>query len=67
MRQCFKRHEGGGLRQSNWCPQAADLTIQWTLTDIVDDPEGKLFAKLREGLHKWLHRRGITFAAILGA
>lgn len=42
----------------------AHLTIHWSLRDIGDDPNGKLFAKLREGLHKWLSRRGISFAAI---
>ena len=35
----------------------------WSLTDAGDDPEGILFAKFREGLSKWLHRRGILFAA----
>ena len=41
----------------------AHLTIHWSLTDAGDDPEGKLFAKVREGLSKWLHRKGIVFAA----
>src|SRR5262249_14587520 len=27
-----------------------------------DDPDGKLFAKFREGLSKWLRRQGIEFA-----
>jgi hypothetical protein len=39
------------------------VTIHWSLTDAGDDPEGMLFAKFREGLGKWLHRRGILFAA----
>ena len=29
-----------------------------------DDPNGKLFAKVREGLDKWLERRGIMFAGV---
>ena len=40
----------------------AHLTVHWSLTDVGDDPDGKLFAKLREGLDKWLGRRGIAFA-----
>ena len=40
----------------------AHLTIHWSLTDVGDDSDGKLFAKVREGLDKWLHRRGIAFA-----
>ena len=43
-------------------PLAAHLTLHWSLTDAGDDPDGKLFAKVREGLHKWLHRHGIVFA-----
>ena len=41
----------------------AHLTIHWSLTDAGDDPGGKLFAKVREGLDKWLGRRAIAFAA----
>src|SRR5437667_1083044 len=41
----------------------AHLTIHWSLTDAGDDPNGTLFAKLREGLDKWLHRHGVVFAA----
>src|SRR5262249_20588605 len=43
-------------------PLVAHLTIHWSLTDIGDDADGKLFARVREGLDKWLHRRGIKFA-----
>ena len=43
-------------------PLVAHLTIHWSLTDVGDDPDGKLFAKVREGLDKWMHRRGIVFA-----
>jgi hypothetical protein len=41
----------------------AHLTIHWAYTDVGDDPDGKLFAKVREGLDKWLRRKGIAFAA----
>jgi hypothetical protein len=44
-------------------PLVAHLTLHWSLTDIGDDPDGKLFAKIREGIHKWLYRRNIGFAA----
>ena len=44
-------------------PLVAHLTIHWSLTDAGDDPDGKLFAKVREGLDKWLHRHGIVFAS----
>ena len=39
------------------------LTIHWAYTDVGDDPDGKLFAKVREDLDKWLWRQGIVFAA----
>ena len=44
-------------------PMVGHVTIHWSLTDVGDDPEGILFTKFREGLSKWLHRRGIVFAA----
>jgi hypothetical protein len=44
-------------------PLVAHLTIHWAYTDVGDDPDGKRFAKVREGLAKWLRRRGIVFAA----
>jgi hypothetical protein len=40
-------------------PLVAHATIHWSGTVVFDDPDGKLFAKVREGLHKWLLRRGI--------
>src|SRR5262245_2211190 len=44
-------------------PLVAHLTIHWAYTNAGDDPDGKRFAKVREGLAKWLRRRGIVFAA----
>ena len=41
-------------------PLVAHTTIHWSGTDAFDDPDGKLFAKVREGFHKWLLRRGIA-------
>jgi hypothetical protein len=43
-------------------PLVAHLTIHWAYSDVGDDPEGRLFAKFREGLNKWLQRRDIVFA-----
>jgi hypothetical protein len=45
-------------------PLVAHLTIHWSLTDAGDDPDGELFAKVREGLSKWSGRRGIAFAGV---
>ena len=44
-------------------PLVAHLTLHWAYTNVGDDPDGKLFAKVREGLGKWLCRHGIVFAA----
>jgi hypothetical protein len=44
-------------------PLVAHLSIHWSLTDVGDDANGKLFARFREGLNKWFNRRGIVFAA----
>jgi hypothetical protein len=41
-------------------PLVAHATIHWSGTVVFDHPDGKLFAKVREGLHKWLLRRGIV-------
>jgi hypothetical protein len=45
-------------------PLVAHLTIHWAFTEIGDDPDGKLFAKLREGLDKWAHRHGFPLTGI---
>jgi hypothetical protein len=43
-------------------PLVAHLTIHWSGTDAWDDPDGRRFAKVREGLAKLLYRRGIAVA-----
>jgi len=45
-------------------PLVAHLTIHWAFTDVGDDPDGKLFAKLREGLDKWARRHGFALTGI---
>jgi hypothetical protein len=42
----------------------AHLTIHWAYTDVGDDPDGKLFAKAREGLDKWARRHGFPLTCI---
>ena len=41
-------------------PLVAHATIHWSGTVAFDDPDGKLFAKVREGFHKWFLRRGVA-------
>jgi hypothetical protein len=45
-------------------PLVAHLTVHWAFTDIGDDPDGKLFAKFREGLDKWARRHGFPLTGI---
>ena len=40
-------------------PLNAHVTIHWVGTGAGDDPDGKQFAKVREGFDKWLTRQGI--------
>jgi hypothetical protein len=40
-------------------PLNAHATIHWVGTQAGDDPDGRLFAKLREGFDKWLTRQGV--------
>lgn len=40
-------------------PLTAHLSIHWGGTSTADDPDGKLLAKFREGLDKWLQRQEI--------
>jgi hypothetical protein len=35
-------------------------TIHWVGTKAGDDPDGRLFAKVREGFDKWLKRQGFS-------
>ena len=55
--------EAVGFAKSIGFPLVAHLTIHWAYTNVGDDPDGKRFAKVREGLAKWLRRHGIVFAA----
>ncbi len=45
-------------------PLNAHLIIHWVGTDAGDDPNGRLFARVREGIARWLRRRSIELRAI---
>ena len=64
MRQACNIMEAVAFAKFIGLPLVAHLTIHWSLTDVGDDPNGMLFAKVREGLDKWLERRGIMFAGV---
>jgi hypothetical protein len=63
MHQATNIFDAVNFAKLNGIPLVAHLTTHWSLTDIGDDPDGVLFAKLREGLSKWLSRQDINFAA----
>ncbi|WP_159080026.1 hypothetical protein [Methyloceanibacter sp. wino2] len=64
MRQAENMMEAVQFARSIGLPLVAHLTIHWGYTDVGDDQDGKLFAKLREGLDKWARRRGFPLAGI---
>jgi hypothetical protein len=64
MRQATNVIEAVRFAKSISLPLVAHLTIHWSLTNAGDDPDGKLFAKVREGLDKWLSRHGVELAGV---
>jgi hypothetical protein len=64
MRQASNMMEAVAFAKFIDLPLGAHLTIHWAYTDIGDDPDGKLFAKVREGLSKWAHRQRFPFTGI---
>ena len=64
MRQADNMMEAVSFARSIDLPLVAHLTVHWGVTEAGDDPKGWRFAKVREGLDKWLDRRGITFAGV---
>ena len=64
MRQATEMMDAVAFAREIGIPLVAHLTIQWGLTMTGDDPNGKLFAKVRKGLDKALGRRGIRFAGV---
>ena len=67
MRQATNLIEAVRFARMISLPLVAHLTIHWSLTDAGDDPDGKLFAKMREGLDKWLQRHGVEVRGSMGA
>ena len=64
MRQATNIMEAVRFAKMIGLPLVAHLTIHWSLTDVGDDADGKLFARVREGLDKWLRRHGVEFAGV---
>ena len=62
MRQATNMMEAVAFAKLIGLPLVAHLTIHWAYTDVGDDPDGKLFAKFREGLDKWARRNGFPLA-----
>jgi hypothetical protein len=64
MRQATNMMEAVALAKLIDLPLVAHLTVHWAFTDVGDDPDGKLFAKFREGLDKWARRHGFPLTGI---
>jgi len=64
MRQAANMIEALAFAKLIDLPLVAHLTIHWAYTDVGDDPDGKLFAKVREGLDKWARRHGFSLTCI---
>jgi hypothetical protein len=64
MRQASNMMEAVAFARMIDLPLVAHLTIHWAFSDVGDDPDGKLFAKLREGLDKWARRHGFPLTGI---
>lgn len=59
LRQASNLTEAVAFARKIGTPLNAHATIHWVGTRAGDDPDGQLFAKVREGFDKWLNRRGI--------
>jgi hypothetical protein len=64
MQQAFNMMEAVAFARTIGLPLVAHLTIHWAFTDVGDDSDGKLFAKVREGLDKWAQRHGFPLTGI---
>jgi hypothetical protein len=64
MRQAENMVEAVAFSKMIGLPLVAHLTVHWACTDVGDDPDGKLFAKVREGLDKWARRHGFPLTCI---
>ena len=59
LRQATNLMEALAFAREIGTPLNAHATIHWVGTNAGDDPNGRLFAKVREGFDKWLKRQGI--------
>jgi hypothetical protein len=59
LRQATNLMEAVAFAREVGTPLNAHATIHWAGTKVGDDPDGRLFAKVREGFDKWLKRQGI--------
>jgi hypothetical protein len=64
LRQVIDLKSAVDFAASIGTPLLAHLIIHWVGTDAGDDPNGELFAKVRETSSLWLRRRGIPFAGV---
>jgi hypothetical protein len=64
MRQASNMMEAVAFAKQIDLPLVAHLSIHWAFTDVGDDPDGRLFAKVREGLDKWAHRHRFPLTGI---
>ena len=60
LRQASNIMEAVKFARDVGTPLNAHATIHWAGTKAGDDPNGRLFAKVREGFDKWLTRQGIA-------
>jgi hypothetical protein len=58
MRQASNMMEAVDFAREIGIPLNAHATIHWVGTKAGDDPDGRRFAKAREGFDKWLRRNG---------
>lgn len=58
VRQAINLMEAVSFAREIETPLNAHATIHWVGTNVGDDPDGRRFAKVREGFDKWLKRNG---------
>jgi hypothetical protein len=59
LRQATNMMEAVAFARRIGTPLNCHLTIHWIGTKAGDDPDGRRFAKVREGFDKWLMRHGV--------
>jgi hypothetical protein len=59
LRQASNLMEAVAFAQRGGTPLNTHAIIHWVGTKVGDDPDGRRFAKVREGLDKWLMRHGV--------